>query len=376
MTEPINPFPIHGYFGPELFCDREDEKDALIEAIRNGRNVTLFAPRRIGKSALIQHTFHFLKPRWSCIYIDVQEASSFKDFSNLFLTGLLNGVKNRKPLFKKVQEWLLSFRPVLSTNPHTGSFEVEVDFKSNSQQQASIKSAFSLLDELGPAVIAMDEFQHIHSWDDGIAVEAWLRAEIQHLKNVRFIFSGSQFHLLSEMFQSAKRPFFASTQSIRISKINPDIYRAFISRMFKENNKTIETSDIDSILEWSDGNTYNIQLLCNRVFSKTKKKADSSMINESIVEIYTENRLSYFALRNSMSKYQWQVLSAIAIEGKMYAPTAKDFLKKYDLGAGPSVLRALEYLLSRELVYQYFLDNGDKYYQVYDIILMRWLQKK
>lgn len=376
MTEPINPFPVHGYFGPELFCDRDDERDMLIEAVRNGRNVTLFAPRRIGKSALIQHVFHFLRPRWNCIYLDVQESTSFKNFTNLFLTAVLNGVKTHKSLYKKIQEWILSFRPVLSTNPHTGNFEVEIDFKSDSQQQASMRSAFHLLDSTGPTVIALDEFQHIHSWDDGFAVESWLRSEVQHLKNVRFIFSGSQFHLLSEMFQSAKRPFFASTQAMNIGKIETNHYRFFIDRLFKSYGKAIQTEDIDSILEWADGNTYNVQLLCNRVFSKAKKKVEHSMIDESIIEIYAENKLSYFALRNSMSKYQWQVLTAIAIEGMVYAPTAKDFLKKHDLGSGPSILRAMEYLLSRELIYQYYRDDGEKYYQVYDIILMRWLQKK
>ncbi|MBX2944599.1 MAG: AAA family ATPase [Cyclobacteriaceae bacterium] len=376
MSEPINPFPIHGYFGPELFCNRDDEKDMLIEAVRNGRNITLFAPRRIGKSALIHHVFHFLHPKWSCIYLDVQESSSFKDFTNLFLTSVLNGVKRQKTLFNKVQEWLLSFRPVLSTNPHTGSFEVEIDFKSDAQQQTSIKSAFQLLDSQGPTVIALDEFQHIHSWDEGFAVESWLRSEIQHLKNVRFIFSGSQFHLLTEMFQSAKRPFFASTQPMNIGKIEMERYRIFIGRMFQAHGKAIRTEEIDCILEWADGNTYNVQLLCNRIFSKASKKVEQAMIDESIIEIYAENKLSYFALRNSMSKYQWQVLTAIAIEGMVFAPTARDFLKKYDLGAGPSVLRAMEYLLSRELVYQYYQDNGEKYYQVYDIILMRWLQKK
>lgn len=376
MAVQKNPFLIHGYSGPGYFCDREEEKNSLIEAVQNGRNVTLFAPRRIGKSALIYHTFHYLQPRWNCIYLDAQETSSFKDFTNLFLSGVLNGLKNRQSLFKKVMEWLLSFRPVLSTNPHTGSFEVEVNFATDKQQQNSIRDSFRMLDELGPTVIAVDEFQHIHSWDEQQAVEAWLRSEIHQLKNVRFIFSGSQFHLLSEMFQNVKRPFYSSTQSMRIGKIDRKLYTEFIMQLFKVNGKTINQTVIDTILEWADLNTYNVQLLCNRVFSKTLQKVESTSIDEAILDIYAENKLSYFALRNSMSKYQWQVLISIAIEGMVYAPTAKNFLKRYDLGSGPSVLRALEYLLSREIVYQYLTDNGEKYFQVYDIILMRWLQKK
>ena len=374
--EPINPFPIHGYFGPEYFCDREKEKNDLTDAVRNGRNVTLFAPRRIGKTGLIRHVFYHL-PKWNCIYFDMQEAISLSDFVNGFISAILNGIAKKKNAVQKFQDWIFSMRPLITTNPHTGNFEVEIDFKSGIQQRSTIKEAMAWLDKLGPSVIALDEFQHIHSWeDDHLAVEGWLRSEIQKLKNVRFIFSGSQFHLLSGMFQSAKRPFYASTQSMRVDKIDPNVYSAYIQKHFKENRITIGLADIETIISWADGNTYNIQLLCNRLYARANRSVTASMIDEAIVDIYEEGKLSYYSLRNSMTKSQWQVLSAIAAEGMVFSPTASEFIRKYDLGSGPSVLRALEYLLKRELTYQYLTGDGKSYYQVYDIILMRWLQKK
>jgi RIO-like serine/threonine protein kinase len=112
------------------------------------------------------------------------------------------------------------------------------------------------------------------------------------------------------------------------------------------------------------------------VFSKTKKETNREVIDESILEIYAENKLSYLALSTSMSKYQWRVLTAIAQEGKVYQTTSKDFITGYDLGSSASVLRALEFLTSRELVYQYLDEVGKSFYEIYDIILMRWLQKK
>src|SRR5207237_606979 len=135
--KPLNPFPIYGYFGPEFFCDRDKEKDSLVESLRHGRNVTLFAPRRVGKTALIQHVFFHL-PKWQSIYIDLQEAATFKDFTNQFLSSLLNAVSKNKSFLKKVQEWVMGFRPVLSTDPYTGKFEVEVDFKSQAAERATI----------------------------------------------------------------------------------------------------------------------------------------------------------------------------------------------------------------------------------------------
>ncbi|MEQ1584895.1 MAG: hypothetical protein ABL895_03385 [Cyclobacteriaceae bacterium] len=377
MSEPLNPFPIYGYLGPTYFCNRDKEKEHIISALRNGRNITLYAPRRIGKTGLIYHVFHHLGKKWNCVYLDVQESFTFKDFTNSLLAAVLNSLSKNKPLLKQFQDWLLTMRPVMSANPHNGNMQLEIEFKSELQQRSTVKEALHLLDSYGPGVIALDEFQQINSWDvSSVSIEGWIRSEMQHLKNLRFIFSGSQFHLLSEMFHSAKRPFYASTQSVSISKISPEDYTPFIQYHFKEAGLKIGGEDIKMILDWSDGNTYNTQLLCNRVFSKTNKTAGPEIINDSILEIYAENKLSYLALSSSMSKYQWRLLTAIALEGRVFQLTSREFITKYDLGSSASVLRGLEFLTTRELVYQYLDKNGKSYYEIYDIVLMRWLQKK
>ena len=45
---PTNPFLITGYQGPDYFCDREKETASLMSALKNGRNITLISPRRMG----------------------------------------------------------------------------------------------------------------------------------------------------------------------------------------------------------------------------------------------------------------------------------------------------------------------------------------
>lgn len=47
MIKPNNPFLIAGYHSPEYFCDRETE--CILNALHNERNLTLVAPRRMGK---------------------------------------------------------------------------------------------------------------------------------------------------------------------------------------------------------------------------------------------------------------------------------------------------------------------------------------
>lgn len=57
----VNPFIYQGYESPEYFCDREAETATLLSHLKNGRNVTLISPRKIGKTGLIKNTFFYLE---------------------------------------------------------------------------------------------------------------------------------------------------------------------------------------------------------------------------------------------------------------------------------------------------------------------------
>ena len=77
-----NPFLTTGYESPEYFCDREDETKRLAAALENDRNVTLMAPRRLGKTGLILHTLHGLRESgYRVVYLDVFPAQNLADFT-------------------------------------------------------------------------------------------------------------------------------------------------------------------------------------------------------------------------------------------------------------------------------------------------------
>jgi predicted AAA+ superfamily ATPase len=66
-----NPFVYQGYEGPEYFFDRTEETENILSSLKNGRNITLISPRKIGKTGLIRHTFHQIgsgKNDIICIY--------------------------------------------------------------------------------------------------------------------------------------------------------------------------------------------------------------------------------------------------------------------------------------------------------------------
>ena len=91
MSELNNPFLLHGYVDPIYFCDRVQETKDLISALKNGRNVTLMSPRRMGKTGLIFNVFHQLQAEQdvACFYIDIFSTKSLESFVKTFASAVV-----------------------------------------------------------------------------------------------------------------------------------------------------------------------------------------------------------------------------------------------------------------------------------------------
>ena len=92
MSSDFNPFPISGYYGPEYFCDREDELALLRRNIRSNINTTMFSVRRLGKSGLIYHLMDSYSRDRNvvCLCVDIFSSTSLKDFTNRIATTVYN----------------------------------------------------------------------------------------------------------------------------------------------------------------------------------------------------------------------------------------------------------------------------------------------
>jgi uncharacterized protein len=368
---PENPFPVTAYLGAEYFCDRKDETARLISNIQNGNSTTLTAIRRIGKTGLIKHVLTQLPKEWKGIYVDILETENLNQFLNILTTAIIGSVPEKSGLGSILWKFVKSLRPVISFDSLTGAPQASFDVKPN-EAEANINSVLQFLDKQNfNTVIAIDEFQQILNYPEK-NTDAWLRTRIQQLKKVVFIFSGSQQHLINELFASPKRPFFRSTQMLKLEKLDSETYCKFIVTMFKKYDKKIKPEIAQEIIAWSNLHTFYVQQLCNRVFSATSEKVSDEIWKQQANLLLQEQETVFFTYRNMLTNPQWQLLKAIANEGVLYQPTSKKFLSKYNLGTSATVLRSIKTLLGYELVYKNFDSEGVQYYSVYDVFFQRW----
>lgn len=368
-----SPFPTSGYSGPENYCDREAETQKIINLIRGGQSITLYSIRRMGKSSLIKHVEHTLGKEWLCIYIDIYKTSNFKELLEELSTAIIRTVEENSGLGKKIWKLIRSIRPNISFNELNGLPTISFDVQ-DSQVKQNLMTIMQGLESLDlPVLIAIDEFQQIVKYEEP-NVDAWLRSIIQELNNVVFIFSGSQFTIMNELFTHPQRPFFSSTGFMRLGKIDKEVYKNFILEKFKPSKIHIEEDAVEEMLDWTNVHTYYVQVICNRVYHGPIKKFSSLGWKVEAIKVLEELQHTYYNFKNLLSKGQWDLLLGIAMEEKVYAPTASDFLREYELKSSASVIRALEALLEKEMIYFDFDEEGNKYYSIVDLFLMRWIQ--
>ena len=369
-----NPFPEYGYFGPEYFCDREQETEELINALVNGSNVTLMAPRRIGKTGLISHAFERMKARDKnvrCFYVDIFSTKTFNQMVQFIANAVIGKLDSpSQSVMRKLNNFVSALRPTMSQDPITGmpTFSVSV---TSERARDTLQQVFEYMKESGrQCYLAIDEFQQVSRYTE-IGADAFIRSIIQFVPNVHIIFSGSQQHLLADMFMSPEHPFFNSSQIMTIDTIDTNAYRTFANSFFAQQKREMSEETFIYLYDMVDGQTWYVQKILNRLYRTPKGKLDQDAVFRATDKILHEQEINYQSNYNLLTENQAQLLTAIACEGKVNAPTSLDFILRHQLPAPSSIKMALKSLQDKEFLF-YDAKQG---YMVYDRFFGMWLKR-
>lgn len=370
----MNPFIIREYKGRQFFCDRENETKAVLNAIQNGRDITLVSLRKMGKTGLIMRTFEELKKKdaFETIYLDIYSTENLKGLINQLATSIF---RMKKTIGEKIEDFLHSFRyvrPVISIDQLTGVPLVSFMIVDEREARNTLEELFELLRQRAKKksiVIAIDEFQQIGNYPEK-NVEALIRGMIQTLSNVRFIFSGSNRTILTRMFQDATQPFYQSTEMMYLVEIEQQAYEKFILTQFIKNSRKVEEGVITGLLCWCRCHTWYVQYICNRLY-ETGNKISKENYQNIQREILTGQEPFYLEYRNILTRHQWQLMKAIARSDGANMITSGSFIKQNDLTNASTIKRGVESLLQKEMIFQ-----KDETFYVYDVFFSRWLEMR
>lgn len=367
-----NPFILYGYESEEYFCDRQEETKQLLRLIENGNNVALIAPRRIGKTGLIENLYHLKKVQknYYTFLIDIYATKNMEEMVMAMGSTMLASLRPKgTQMMQKFAGFLSSLRSGISFDPAGNpSWNVEIgDIRTPS---TTIEEIFHYIESADkPCIVAIDEFQSVTNYPDGHA-EALLRTHIQHCRNANFIFAGSQRTMMAEIFNSPARPFYQSTSMMNLDCIPVGKYCSFAQGHFAKAGKTLPADVFQMVYERFEGITWYVQRVMNELFSMTSSGSACTMemIDVAIGNILRANEFNYQSLLFQLPAKQKMLLVAICKAGKATAITSADFIRRRHLPSPSSVQSAIKGLLEKS-----FVTTSLGVYEVYDKFFAMWL---
>lgn len=366
-----NPFITYGYESAEYFCDRQEETSMLTTLLTNGNHVALISPRRMGKTGLLHHCFAQpqIQDRYYTFLIDIYATKNLQDLVFQMGRSIVSRLKSRgQEAIDKFLMFVTSLRTGISFDGQgNASWNLGVgDIKSPSFTLEEIFSYLKAADR--HCIVAIDEFQSINDYPEQ-NVEELLRTYVQDCRNAVFVFSGSQKHMMSEMFSSPARPFYQSTSMMFLKPVALSAYESFAQHHFQKADKKLDDDVVRAIYQRFDGTTWYIQKVLNQLFA-TSNHVVASDVDKAVTQIILQNEEAYKDTLFQLTVKQRDLLVAVGREGKATQITGMSFVNRYHLSSASSVQKAALLLTEKQL-----LTQQQGVYEVYDKFLAEWLQK-
>ena len=377
-----NPF-VYGEVVPgEAFVDREAELDRLLGDLGAGQKVFLISPRRYGKSSLIRQALAGLRRRGALtVEVTVSSYSSYL----AFLEGYARALAALETKWERARDWLgsviTSTQPEIRYEPERagpGRFSVAFPLVHSERDVNRLANeVFALPGRIAAArqrtvVVALDEFQAIDGFDGG-SVEHALRAAAQLQRQVGYVFAGSEPSLMEKMI-GPRRPFYKAGPVMRLQKIPPDVFAAFIEARFARSGLRAEAGLGAAVVDLAGNLPYDVQRLAHETWDTVRtaggRRATLDDLHATLVRLLSEQETMFETIWQRLTLAQRAVLRAVVLQGGREVLSA-DARARHRLG-GPSSIQASLGALARQDV---LLKEGARYVVV-DSLLREWVARR
>jgi hypothetical protein len=221
-------------------------------------------------------------------------------------------------------------------------------------------------------VVALDEFQAVAAFNGG-SVEHALRAAVQQQRDVAYVFAGSEPTLMEQML-TAKRPFYKAGPVMRLEKIPPADFEAFINARFARTGIRADAELAPAIVDLAGNLPYDVQRLAHEIWDDvhagSRKKATLDDLHLALRRLLAEQDTVFEAIWQRLTLAQRAALRAVVVEDGREVLSA-DARTKHRLGGASTVQAALSALIRNDIV-----SREQNRYVVVDSLLREWVARR
>ncbi|TAK73875.1 MAG: ATP-binding protein [Gammaproteobacteria bacterium] len=359
----INYFPTHLALG-HAFCNRKEEIKRLTANIEGTNPVLIISPRRYGKTSLAINAFQHARVPFA--HIDLYKELTEEDIQ----TAVLNGIGVLIGQFETAPKRLLKLATDLFSGMEVGVVLGKAGIKLNFNKRKK-KAADVIYDSLEKlhqcaktkkkkAILYMDEFQVLGEITKDHSIEAAIREAAQKSTCISYVFSGSNRHLMQQMFYDKKRPFYKLCDVIFLDRILEKDYEPFIQKaaIDKWNNK-LPDFVLQMIFALTERHPYYVNKLCSLLW--TEKYLEENIVNNFWEQYVLENRSLIEREIELLSLNQRKLLINLSNQNPTKEVLSKSFSGKWAMSPS-SISQAISVLCEKDYLYV----DKEGYYRILD----------
>ncbi len=367
-----NPFIYTKSVDGKIFCNRKQEQEELLDFIENSQNVLLYSHRRLGKTSLINQVFKNIQNnqlKIGTIIVDLYGTLTEEDFISAIFRNLHQIESRTDKVINTATKLIKSIKLKHTFDPISQSYTITPEFGATDPQLLldGVMKIFESYSQKRKLVVAFDEFQEVAKYSGAEAVfEKRLRTHIQHHKNICYVFSGSQTHILTSMFNNSSRAFYKQVQSYTLNDIECKEYEKWAQNIFAENSRAIEKNIIKDIVDRCEGHPMYVQQFLYFLWREPDENFSLELIDQIERRIIEHNRAEYINILDALTQNQKKVLRLIIINDGKDLYNSKS-LQRVKLKNPSMVSRAIPSLQEKNII------TKNTKYHLQDALFKRWL---
>lgn len=340
--------------GGDNFTDRIEETKRIKLDFENGINVILISPRRMGKTSLIKKVISEMdSPEIKVVYMDIYDCRSEYDFYNRFAETMMKSTGNQlEQVMENIKRFLVRVSPKLSFSPEPNSeFSVSLGI---TPKDYSPEEILDLPERIAKEqririVVCIDEFQQIGEFADSLIVQKRLRGVWQHHQHVSYCFFGSKKHLMENIFQSRRMPFYQFGEMLHLKCIPTEYWVPFICSRFEKYGKKISEEYAARICHTVKNYSSYVQQLAWNVMAETEIEVNEESFTEGFNALLEQNSSLFIQQTEGLTTYQLNFIRLLC-NGIHSGFNTQSVVELYSLGSKSNVDRIKKCLIDRELI--------------------------
>ena len=340
--------------GGNNFTDRIEETKRIKLDFENGVNVILISPRRMGKTSLIKKVISEIDdPMLKIVYMDIYDCRSEYDFYNRFAETIMKSTGNHlEQVMENIKRFLVRISPKISFNPEPNSeFSVSLGITPKDYSPEEILNLPErIAKEQGVRIaVCIDEFQQIGEFTDSLTIQKRLRGVWQHHQNVSYCFFGSKKHLMENIFQSRRMPFYQFGKMLHLKCISTEYWVPFICSRFEKYGKKIAEEYAGRICQVVKNYSSYVQQLAWNVMAETGKEVNEESFEEGLKALLEQNSSLFIQQTEGLTTYQLNFIRLLCkdIHSGFTTQTVSEI---YPLGSKSNIDRIKKSLIDKEII--------------------------